>query len=39
VLSLKHHIADEVICGVQYRKVTIGNVVFKVGTKDSVLKH
>jgi len=37
-LSLKHHIADEVICGVQYRKVTIGNVVFKVGTKDSCFK-
>lgn len=38
VLSLKHYIADEIICGPQYRKVTIGNVVFKIGKKDSCFK-
>ncbi|XP_071582262.1 uncharacterized protein [Temnothorax nylanderi] len=38
VLSLKHYIADEIIRGPQYRKVTIGNVYFKIGKKDSCFK-
>lgn len=35
VLSLKHFIANEIIRGSQYRKVVIGNVFFKIGTRDS----
>lgn len=38
VLSLKHYIANEVIHGEQYRKVTIGNLVFKLGAKDSCFR-
>lgn len=38
VLSLKHYITDEIIPGPQYRKVVIGNIVFRVGTKDSYFK-
>lgn len=38
VLSLKHYIADEIIRGPQYRKVSIGNVIFRIGIKDPCFK-
>jgi len=38
VLSLKHFIANEIIRGSQYRKVVIGNICFRIGTKDSCFK-